>query len=363
LTATQVGVIGGGQLGRMLLEAALALDIPLAFYVRPSDEGVRGWAATVVEGEFELAPLLAFAELVDVVTFEHELVPPPVLRALEQRGVVLRPSARVMEVGSDKWLQRSLFATLGLAGIPAQLVDRGANELPRATPPYVLKARHGGYDGRGVHWIQDVAELPPAGHWLAEPVLELDAEGAVLVARGLDGSLAVWEPVRLINREGICVEASWPSGFAPRLRRAAHEAATAIAEQLEAVGVLALEFFVIDGELVLNELAPRVHNSGHLTIEGARTSQFENHLRAIAGLALGDTSALGAAVMVNVLGGARTPWLPSDVRVHRYGKTPRPRRKVAHVTAVGPDLDDARQRARRAARLLGGELVEEVAEP
>jgi len=357
-----VGVVGGGQLARMLLEAALALDVGLSFYVRPGEEGISGWSPRVVEGPLELEALRAFARTVDVVTFEHELVHPTVLAALERDGVRLAPPAGAMAVGSDKELQRRLFASLGLAAIPSELVDRGRSERPHISPPYLLKAAHGGYDGRGLVRVDTEKDLPPTGRYLAEPILPIEAEGAVLVARSPSGAIRSWDPIRLVNLEGICVEAAWPSELPEAIERAALRAAIAIAEALDFVGVLAMEFFVVEGGLIVNEIAPRVHNSGHLTIEAAVTSQFENHLRAILDHPLGDTSPLSPAAMVNLLGRIADRTSPSRVRVHRYGKTPRARRKLGHVTALAPTVAEARQHARAAARTLGGELIRELEE-
>ncbi len=358
-----VGVVGGGQLARMLFEAALALDLHVVFYVRPGEEGVRGWAAHVVEGPLRFAELYDFGQSVDVVTFEHELVDERTLRDLEAAGVDLAPRAEAMVIGSNKLYQRRLCDELGLRAVPYTLIDRDAGETPRATPPYLLKAVRGGYDGRGLRRIGSSSdELPREGLWLVEPELAVDAECAAVVARGRDGTCVTWEPVELRMLEGICVEAAWPSPLDAALSAQARRAARSIAVALDFVGVLAVEFFVVDGELVVNEIAPRVHNSGHLTIEGATTSQFENHLRAVAGLPLGSTAPISPAVMVNLIGAPAASQLPSDVRVHRYGKTPRPRRKVGHVTALAADVETARQHARRAARLMGGELVDRLEE-
>lgn len=353
-----IGVVGGGQLGRMLLEAALALDVRLAFYVRPGEQGVVGWATSVVEGPLETEPLQSFGERVDVLTFEHELVDPSILEALEAHGVVLAPGARAMAIGSNKERQRELFTALGLPTIPGELVDLDAGEVPTLDRPYLLKAVAGGYDGRGLLRVDATTALPSAGRWLAEPLVPITSECAVVIARTADGEIATWDPVGLVQRAGICVEAACPSGLEPALEQEARDATRRIADALNYVGVLAVEFFVVEGSLIVNEMAPRVHNSGHLTIEGAITSQFENHLRAVSGLPLGSTESIGPAVMVNLIGARNLERVPTAARVHRYGKTPRARRKVGHVTAVAASLDEARRRAYAAARHLGGELLD-----
>lgn len=349
--SARVGVIGGGQLARMLFNEALNLDIDISFLVRPTDEGILGRAAQVQVGELDIESLLRFAETVDVITFEHELTPISVLKELEDRGVRLLPSSGTMEVAANKLAQRELFAKLKLA-VPrfAKLNADTVFEFP-----CIAKAITGGYDGRGVRWINDPSELTPLIEsetpWLLEELLEVDEEIAVLTVSTPDGEITSYPPVRTIQRDGICVEVQWPSGVAADLEERAQATATAIARELGSVGVLAVEFFVVAGKLYINEIAPRVHNSGHLTIEAASTSQFENHLRAVAGLPLGPTDFTTPAAMINLIGelGPIQEYQPFPrTRLHLYGKEGRPGRKVGHITATATSAAGASQLAHRA---------------
>ncbi len=354
----RIGVIGGGQLARMLFSAALDLDIEVSFLVRQTDEGILGRAANVVVGDLSFESIAQFASGVDVLTFEHELTPVATLHALEERGVCLRPSAKTMEVAANKLAQRELFGRLKLP------IPRFA-KLNRDTVfdlPCIAKTISGGYDGRGVRWINEATELEPLAddsvEWLVEELLEVEGELAVLTVSSADGDITTYPPVRTIQREGICVEVQWPATMTGDIDERAQATATAIARELGAVGVLAVEFFVVGGKLYVNEIAPRVHNSGHLTIEAASTSQFENHLRAVAGLPLGPTNFNTPATMVNLIG----PLNPiadyqavPDTRLHLYGKTPRAGRKVGHVTATATSAAAASQLAHRARdRIVSG---------
>lgn len=351
MTTQRIGVIGGGQLARMLFGAALDLDLAISFLVRPGDEGIVGQAANVTVDELNLASLERFASQVDVLTFEHELTPVDALKELEDRGVCLRPSADTMAIAANKLAQRELFQRLKLP-IP-RFVKLNADTV--FDLPCIAKAITGGYDGRGVRWINEPAELDTLvmsdTPWLLEELLEVDTEIAVLTVSTPEGDITTYPPVRTLQRDGICVEVQWPSGATDELEGRARAIATAIARELAYVGVLAVEFFVVAGKLYVNEIAPRVHNSGHMTIEAASTSQFENHLRAIAGLPLGPTNFTTPATMVNLLGklGPLEGYEPPpNTRLHLYGKEGRPERKVGHVTATAATVAEAAQLAHRA---------------
>ncbi|MGB3329901.1 MAG: 5-(carboxyamino)imidazole ribonucleotide synthase, partial [Thermomicrobiales bacterium] len=326
------------------------------------------------------AGMRALAARTDVLTFDHELVDPDQLAALEADGITVWPSAATMALAQNKRRQR---AELGAAGFPvpafrdvetfSDLASFGAAH----GWPVAIKASRGGYDGRGV-WIarnEDEARAvfdDAQAHGtvlLVEEFLPLQRELAVLVARRPSGEVGVYPAVETVQRNGVCNELRIPlTGVGDH----AHEAeamARRIAETTQAVGIMAVEFFVANDTLYVNELAPRPHNSGHWTIEGAQTSQFEQHLRAVLDLPLGATGLTGDAVAtVNVLGPADgsdpAERLPSvlampGVHVHLYGKGPRPGRKLGHVTVVGDDADDVFARATRAARVLDGTLQEE----
>jgi len=352
----RVGVVGGGQLARMLHSAALDLDLETWFLVRPSDEGIAGEAARLLVGGLDPEGLTRLAEVCDVITFEHELTPISVLETLEARGVPLAPGAAAMAVAAHKGAQRECFARLGLLQPEWTIFDGNMPLLPG-----VAKATRGGYDGRGVRFIdrpQDLDTLDPDVEWIIEQPLDIEQELAVLVVRSRLGEVQTYPAVETTQVDGICVQVAWPPRVSPAIAEEARATARRIAEEIDSVGVLAVEFFVADGAcLVVNELAPRVHNSGHLTIEAASTSQFENHLRAVAGLPLGPCDLRTPAVMRNLIGvecdlGRYRP--PPGVRLHRYGKRPRPGRKVGHLTATAPTRDEAESLVARAYEELTG---------
>jgi 5-(carboxyamino)imidazole ribonucleotide synthase len=376
-----VGMVGGGQLARMTHQAAIALGQSLRVLAAAADDGAALVAAdTVVGHHTDLDALRRFAKGCDVVTFDHEHVPGGHIRALAAEGVVLRPGADALRFAQDKRAMRQRLDELGLP-VPAwrpvtASADVAAFVAARGTP-FVAKATRGGYDGRGVWMLTEPAEvdeLLAAGvELIVEEAVRLRRELAVVVARSPWGQVAAYPVVETVQRDGICVEVLAPApGLGPDLAVRAQQLAIRIATELDVVGVLAVELFEVDGEdVVVNELAMRPHNSGHWTIEGARTSQFEQHLRAVLDYPLGATTPTAPAVaMANVLGG-RMDGMGLDerlhhvfaadpgVRVHLYGKGVRPGRKIGHVTALGPDMAAVRDRARRAARLLSEGATDE----
>ncbi|MEO3923599.1 5-(carboxyamino)imidazole ribonucleotide synthase [Micromonosporaceae bacterium B7E4] len=374
-----VGMVGGGQLARMTHQAAIALGQSLRVLALSPSDGAALVAADVRYGQHtDLAALREFADGADVVTFDHEHVPNEHVRALAEAGVVVYPPADALRYAQDKRAMRERLTELDapvprwrpVAG-PGDLVDFGA-ELGW---PVILKAARGGYDGRGVWVVSDPAEaaelvrtLRAAGtELIAEQRVALRRELAVQVARSPFGQVAAYPVVETVQRDGICVEVLAP---APRLPEEvalrAQQLAIDLATALGVVGLLAVELFEVtgaDGEpaLVVNELAMRPHNSGHWTIEGSRTSQFEQHLRAVLDYPMGDTALTApVVVMANVLGGPddgmsideRLHHLFAEdpgAKVHLYGKQVRPGRKIGHVTVLGDDLEKVRARAARAA--------------
>ncbi len=371
-----VGVIGGGQLARMMIPAAVNLGIELRVLAETADSAAR--LATSVVGDYrDLDTVLAFANTVDVVTFDHEHVPQPVLRALVEKGVAVRPGPDALICAQDKLRMRQKLTELGLP-VPdwASVTDaRGLDDfLAGHAGRAVVKTPVGGYDGKGVRMVSDsgqvadwFADLPEGASLLVEEVVSFRRELAQLLARRPSGEIMAWPVVESVQQDGVCVEVIAPApSSAGKLADVAVEIAVTIAEELGVAGVLAVELFeTTDDRLVVNELAMRPHNTGHWTIEGSTTSQFEQHLRAVLDLPLGGTGCRDRwAMMVNILGGPssgtlvdRYPAVLTDqplVKLHNYGKDPKPGRKVGHITATGDDLDEVAYQVRAAAALFAG---------
>ena len=371
-----VGMVGAGQLARMSLAPAAALGLRLRLLAAAEDDAAAQVAAEVDVGDpGDRAALSAFAAGVDVLTFDHELVDLDLLAELEAAGQAVRPAPAALALAVDKRHQR---AVLGGRGLPVPANAPVATEADVAAFaaangwPVVLKAATGGYDGRGVWLLDGPGSFPeslPDGSagrpLLAEAHVDIERELAVLVARRPGGRAVTWPLVETVQVDGICVELVAPARVAPAVAAEATALGLAVAEAAGVSGMLAVELFLTGaGELVVNELATRPHNSGHWTIEGARTSQFANHLRAVLDLPLGDPSLTAPAVAtVNLLGGpdgadprgrerlAAALAVPG-VAVHLYGKAARPGRKLGHVTALGADQGAALAAARQAAAAL-----------
>jgi len=377
--AHSIGVIGGGQLARMMVPPAVHLGFDLRVLAEAEGTSAR-LAATAVGDHHDARAVLDFARDVDVVTFDHEHVPQEVLRALVEAGVAVHPSPGALAVAQDKIVMRERLTALGLP-VPQWAAVHDSAELGAFLEGHggraVVKTPRGGYDGKGVRvvraadeaddWFAVVAEHGADAVLLVEELVEFRRELSQLVARRPSGEIAAWPLVETVQRDGVCAEVTAPApGASDALVREAEAIARSVAEQLEVTGVLAVELFeTADGRLLINELAMRPHNTGHWTIDGAVTSQFEQHLRAVLDLPLGETTAHRPwSVMVNVLGGPsegtmgeRLAALMADqpgAKVHDYGKDPRPGRKVGHVTTTGDDLDDVTARARAAVRFFEG---------
>lgn len=370
----KVGVIGGGQLARMMIPPAVALGVELR--VLAESEGMSAALAATAVGDYrDAATVLAFAADVDVITFDHEHVPQPVLDALVSAGVPVHPGPHALAVAQDKTVMRERLSAIG-APVPDWARVSDAEQLGAFLADHggvaVVKTPRGGYDGKGVRVVREAAgaddwfaQAGPEG-LLAEQFVPFRRELAQLVARRPSGQLAAWPLVETVQRDGVCAEVFAPAPSAGRLVDEARELAEHIATTLEVTGVLAVELFETDdGRLLVNELAMRPHNTGHWTIDGAITSQFEQHLRAVLDLPLGDPAPFApVSVMVNILGGPdgelmqdRYPAAMADrpeVKLHSYAKTSRPGRKVGHVTAIGDELDDVVARARAAAAFFQG---------
>ena len=370
-----VGMVGGGQLARMTHQAAIPLGLSLRVLAERADDGAALVAHDVELGPpDDLAALARFAKGCDVVTFDHEHVPTAVLQSLEADGVVTRPSSAALLFAQDKLAQRRRLSELGLP-VPAYAeVHEPADVAAFAADhgwPVVLKAIRGGYDGRGVWMVDGPLDALPGPQVYVEQRVPLVHELAMQVARRPSGEMRAFPVVETVQDKGICVEVIAPAPrLSPGLAADAERLALRIAEELGVVGLLAVELFEAPGGLLVNELAMRPHNSGHWSIEGARTSQFEQHLRAVLDWPLGDTTPVApVVVMANVLGGETTDLartLPvafagePSVSVHLYGKSARPGRKLGHVTAMGTDVASVRASARRAAALLRGDVEEDA---
>lgn len=384
-------MIGGGQLARMTHQAAIALGQTLRVLAASADEPAAQVSPAVVLGSHtDLDALRRAADGASVLTFDHEHVPTELLQTLIDEGVNVAPPPSALVHAQDKLVMRRKLAELG-APVPRFLQISAPADLDALDAfaaqiggPLVVKAARGGYDGKGVTLTDDLAQaraavvdyLANGVQVLVEERVAMHRELAALVARSPFGQGAAWPVVQTVQQDGICVEVIAPAAdLDPELATAAEQLALRLADELGVVGVLAVELFeTTDGTLLVNELAMRPHNSGHWSMDGARTGQFEQHLRAVLDYPLGDTSPIApVTVMGNVLGAAEVPSMSMDERVHHlfarmpdakvhlYGKGERPGRKIGHVNIVGgldgslhdPEYVAAvRERAQRAAHWL-----------
>lgn len=385
MTAPVVAVVGGGQLARMMAPAAVALGVHLRVLVEsPTSSAAQVVVDAPVGAADDVHAIEAVAEGADALTFEHEHVPNDLLDRLVAAGVAVHPQAHALVHAQDKIVMRTRLTALGVpcpAWAPVASSDDVAAFLATVGGTAVLKTARGGYDGMGVRVVSDphgvddwleAAERPGGVPVLAEEKVPFTRELAVLVARTPSGEVRTWPVVESVQRDGVCAEVVAPApGLDPETAEQARAVAVTVAEGLDVTGVLAVELFEVAGEhggaprVLVNELAMRPHNSGHWTIDGAVTSQFEQHVRAVLDLPLGATDARSAwTVMANVLGSsledptqalAAVARRDPGAKVHLYGKDVRPGRKLGHVNVSGDDLADVRRRAVAAAALLRGE--------
>jgi len=344
----RVGVIGAGQLARMMVAPATALGVDLLLFAQSSEDSGAQITHHVVGDYTDLAALRDFAAQCDLVTFEHELVPLSVIKGLEAAGVRVYPSSSAFIYSQDKAEMRQKLSAFPA---PAWKVITSTSEVDQY--PLIAKAISGGYDGRGVWKINSQDELAEVlkttPRLLIEELISFDTEIAVMVARSPHGQATSWTPTETVQEDGICTLTISPAqNISADVAEEAQKLALEIAQEVGVIGVMAVEMFVKGNHLFINELAMRPHNSGHWTIDGSRTSQFEQHLRAILDLPLGDPSmSTDYAVMGNILGGEKTdmyrPYLHlmarnPDLKFHQYKKEVRAGRKIGHVTAIGSDL-------------------------
>jgi 5-(carboxyamino)imidazole ribonucleotide synthase len=358
-----LGVLGGGQLGRMFAIAARRMGYRVHTF-SPDDDSPAGQVADVdVTASYEdLDALRTFARGVDVVTFEFENVPIEAIDAVEALAPV-RPSGVALHTTQQRAREKTFLADRGVPTAPfapAASLDELWDAVARVGTPAVIKTAAFGYDGKGQHKVATPADVEhiwtAIGHQAAvvEKFINLQAEISIVAARGMDGEVAAFPPFENRHRNHILDLTTAPAALAPGMATRAVEITRTILEELQYVGVLCVEFFVsTDGELLVNELAPRPHNSGHLTFDAAVTSQFEQQVRAVCGLPLGSADIPRPAAMANLLGDLWVDGEPNwaaacrftDVKLHLYGKShPRPGRKMGHLTAVGKTVQDAQER-------------------
>ena len=363
-----VGIIGAGQLARMTIAPAQALGINLLLFAESSLDSAAQVAEHVIGDYRDLEALKDFAKRCDFITFEHELVPLTVIKGLEAAGVKVFPTSDSFQYSQNKALMRQR-----LSAYPSPKWKVITDDSDLMDLPFMAKSISGGYDGRGVWKIENqdqlreiINEVPQL---LIEELIDFDFEIAVMVARSAHGQAVTWAPTQTVQADGICTSTISP---APKLSQAlaekAQHLALSIADDLSLIGVMAVEMFVQGDELFINELAMRPHNSGHWTIEGAKTSQFEQHLRAILDLPLGDPAMVAKfAVMGNILGGEKTdmyrPYLHlmarnPELKFHQYKKEIRKGRKIGHVTVVGENLLELTELIAHARDYMSGDIDE-----
>ncbi|MFL5557851.1 MAG: 5-(carboxyamino)imidazole ribonucleotide synthase [Gemmatimonadaceae bacterium] len=361
----RVGVLGGGQLGRMLAIAGYQLGVEFRFF-DPNAGAPVGQIGQLIAADYgDHDALTRFLDSLDVVTYEFESIPISTVEFVAERVAVF-PPLKALETAQDRLLEKTLFTQLEIPTPPFARVDseedlrRGIDKLGL---PAVVKTRRMGYDGKGQVVISEASAI--GGAWrtlggvplLLEKFIEFQHELSVIGVRGCDGAEVFYPPVENVHREGVLRKSTSPSpNVTPELAALGIEYCRRLLDRLEYVGVLALELFAVNGTLLANEMAPRVHNSGHWTIEGAETSQFENHLRAVMSLPLGVTTPRGRSVMFNILG--HIPPIEhvlgiEGAHLHLYGKAPTERRKVGHVTLVAQSAGGLEKGTRQLVRALG----------
>lgn len=365
-SGSRVGIFGGGQLGRMMGLAGIPLGLEFTF-LDPSPDACAGAVGTLFQADFSDSDAFRrLADSVDVATFDFENVPASSARALQEIKPVY-PSPETLGTCQDRLHEKNLLSSLEIAVPPYHPVSSRTDllaGLDKCGYPAVLKTRRLGYDGKGQAIIRDQEDLERAWQKLGDFELILEAfvpfeqECSLIGARGIDGETRFWRLTRNLHLDGV-LALSLAGGFEDALQETAQGIMRRLLDYFAYVGVLTLEFFVLDGQLLVNEIAPRVHNSGHWTIDGAQTSQFENHLRAITGMRLGSTKPLCEALMFNWIG--ELPERDSllaipGVHWHDYGKAARPGRKLGHATLTAGTATELAANARLVAAAAGGKF-------
>jgi 5-(carboxyamino)imidazole ribonucleotide synthase len=367
-TGRTIGVLGGGQLGRMMGLAGIPLGFGFRF-LDPGEHACAGATGQLTQAAFDdTGAARALAGQVDVMTFDFENVPDSTARAVEEH-CPLYPPPGALGACQDRLVEKALMDELGIAVGGYHAVSGRADLLEgiaRLGYPAVLKTRRFGYDGKGQAVLRDGEDLERAWQRLGDAPLILEAfipfeaECSLIGVRGHDGETRFWPLTRNVHDDGI-LALSRPGGFDAGLQAAAEDTMRRLMDHFGYRGVMTIEFFLCEGRLLVNEIAPRVHNSGHWTIDGATCSQFENHVRAVAGLPLGATDMHGHALMFNWIGEMpdRAAALAVDgVHWHDYGKAPRPGRKIGHATVTAASLEQLMARAGRIAQIAGGRFAD-----
>jgi 5-(carboxyamino)imidazole ribonucleotide synthase len=363
-----VGVIGGGQLGRMLGLAAVPLGIDIEFLDHSTDVPAAAVGLVTVGWPGEGDSLQEWASDVDVITYELEGVPSGPLREVQLLGADIAPPVAALEVTQDRWAEKQAFAAAGIPAATSRLVASEAELLAAVTElgDVVVKTRTGGYDGKGQAVVRGPADregilsatvlLLDGSDLVVEERIPFDAEVSIIGARTAAGRTAIYPLTRNEHTDGILRVSRVPAAVPPEVEATAREYLNRLLTELDYVGVLAVELFLVADRLVANEMAPRVHNSGHWTIDAADTSQFEQHLRAVCGLPLGSAAARGPAAMVNLIGtvpdSAELLVIPGT-HLHLYDKEPRAARKLGHVTVTAPDEASLEERLAAVLAVVG----------
>ncbi len=350
-----VGIVGGGQLGRMLALAGIPLGLRFRV-LDPAPEAATDAVAERITGEYDdYAALAEFVRGLDVVTYEFENVPVGTIRWLAER-VSVYPPPGALEIAQDRLFEKQFFARVGIPVPEFRAVETRSDldiALSEMGQPAVLKTRRFGYDGKGQRVMRTAQDVNQAWEMLGgrplilERLIAFDRELSVIGVRGRNGRTACYPLVENEHRNGILLSSRAPASDVADLQAQAESFMSAALDALGYVGALAIEFFAIGGRLLANEMAPRVHNSGHWTIEGAETSQFENHLRAGLGWPLGSTAAIGHSWMMNLIGEIPDPAIVENAHLHLYGKAVRPGRKLGHITIHAPDEETLNRRRAR----------------
>ncbi|MDO8265388.1 MAG: 5-(carboxyamino)imidazole ribonucleotide synthase [Candidatus Saccharibacteria bacterium] len=369
-----IGIVGGGQLGRMLTLAALPLGFNVVVLNPSSGSPASQVGAQEIIGDlYDESALIKLADMADYLTVEIEHLDADILDVLASQGKQINPAPKTIRLIQDKFLQKEFLHKAGIPVAPFEDIDdkkSAQKALKYFRGKMLLKTKHGAYDGRGNMVINRASDIEKAfdtfsnKQLYAEGYVPFTKELAVMVAKSSKGEVAIYPIVETIQERNICIEVQAPAQISDKQRKDAEKIAMKVARLLDGAGTFGIEMFLTEnGKVIVNEIAPRVHNSGHYTMEASRTSQFEQHIRAIAGLPLGDTSmVVPAAVMINILGDREGPTklqglidvlANPHVSVHLYGKSPtKIDRKMGHITATGKTVNEARKRAKLARQQL-----------